>query len=132
MKPADFLKAAIAAVAILAINVALAFGVVAVYSYAIEPGHDSAFYERAAERIAPWSSVVFGALLFYLFARMLGRRRPERSALAFALVMFAIYAAIDLSVLVAASAFPQYAVVIAVSLATKLATAILGARAARR
>lgn len=132
MKTGDYFKAAVAALAILVLNVAIAFGVVAAYAHFIEPGREAAHYESAAERISPWSSVFFGALLFYLFASILGRRRPERPALAFAFVMFLVYAAIDLAVLFVAGAFSTMAGMSALSLLTKLAAAMLGARAATR
>jgi hypothetical protein len=67
-------------------------------------------------------------LLFYLFASILGRRRPGRPALAFALVMFRVYAAIDLAVLFGAGAFPTMAGMSALSLLTKLTAATLGPR----
>lgn len=132
MKSTDYLKAGFAALGIMAINVAIAFGVVAAYAYLVAPGRDAAFYEAAAQEIAPWSSVVFGAPLFYVFARLLSQRRPERSPVGFALVMFAVYAAIDLAALIAAGAFPDFAAVTAISLTTKLAGAYLGAQAGRR
>src|SRR5512145_3253440 len=99
----DVAKAAGVALAIMIVNVALSFGVVAAYSYWIAPGHDEAFYAAAARRIAPWSSVVFGAPLFFIASRWLTRKRPDRNPVAFALCCFAFYAAVDVAILIASA-----------------------------
>jgi hypothetical protein len=129
VKPIDFIKAAGLSIAILVVNVLISFAVVAIYSWAIAPGHDAAFYEAAAQRIAPWSSVVFGAPLFYVACAFAARRRPARSAVAFAGSCFAVYALIDLSMLLAAGAVSSMLGAVSVSLATKLIGALAGARA---
>jgi hypothetical protein len=121
----DFAKAFGVAVGILVVNVAISFGVVAAYSVWVDPGHDQAYYEAAAQWLAPWSSVAFGWLLFFI-ACMLLSRRPERNALAFAIAVFAFYAAIDLGILFAAGALGALVPFVALSLASKLVGAIGG------
>jgi uncharacterized membrane protein len=121
----DFVKALGVAVGILVVNVAISFAVVAAYSLWVEPGHDQAYYEAAAQWIAPWSSVAFGWLLFFIACYGLSRR-PERSALAFALTVFAAYAALDLGILFAAGALTTLPPIVALSLASKLVGAIGG------
>lgn len=64
MQALDYLKAFGVSLLLLVSNVLIAFGVMAVYGHLIDPGHDQAYYEAAALRIAPWSSVVAGAALF--------------------------------------------------------------------
>ena len=128
---AEILKAAGVAVGILVVNVAISFGVVALYSLFVDPGHDADYYQAAAQWIAPMSSIAFGWLLFFLATWALSRR-PDRNALLFALMAFATYAAIDLSLLGAAGALSTLAPTIAVSLASKLTGAIGGVWAAGR
>ena len=128
---AEILKAAGVAVGILVVNVAISFGVVALYSLFVDPGHDADHCQAAAQSIAPLSSIAFGWLLFFLAMWALSRR-PERNALLFALMAFATYAAVDLSLLGAAGALSALAPTIAVSLAGKLVGAIGGVWAARR
>jgi hypothetical protein len=132
MKPLDFAKAFGVALAIMFVNVLISVIVITVYSYAIAPGHEDAFYQAAAQRIAPWSSVVFGAPLFFGVAYWQARKHPERSALAFAVTCFAVYAAVDLSVLIAAGGLASYIGIVGLSLATKLIGAFAGARLASR
>lgn len=128
----DFVKAGFVAVAIMAANVAISFGVVAAYATFVDPGHDAATYQAAAQWIAPWSSVVFGWVLFFIACTVLARRRPERSALNFALSAVAIYCAIDLGVIAAAGSLEQVAPIVAVSLSSKLVGAIGGVWVAGR
>jgi len=133
MSAADFLRAGVAALAILVLNVAISVLAVAVYSYVFEPGQSAEFYEASAQQIAPWSSVVAGGPLFALFAFALGRRRTKRPATTFALTMFGAYAAIDLAIIAGAGALNfKLLPILALSLTTKLAGALLGARLSRR
>jgi hypothetical protein len=125
MTAIDFVKAFGVAIGILVVNVAISFAVVAAYSLWVEPGHDAAYYEAAAQWIAPWSSIAFGWLLFFIACYVFSRR-PERSALAFAITVFSTYAALDLGILLAAGALATFAPIIALSLASKLVGAIGG------
>jgi hypothetical protein len=127
----DVLKAAGLAVAILVVNVAISFGAVAIYAMYIDPGHNAAYYQAAAQWVAPLSSIAFGWLLFFL-ATLAASRKPDRDALLFALVAFAFYAAIDLSIIGAMGGLSTLAPTIAVSLSSKLVGAIGGAWAAYR
>ncbi len=127
----EFLKAAGTAVAILVVNVAISFGVVAAYSVFFDPGHNAPYYEAAAQWIAPLSSIAFGWLLFFL-ATLVMSQRPDRNALLFALTAFAVYAAIDLGLMGAMGGLSFLAPTIALSLSSKLAGAIGGVWVARR
>ncbi len=133
----DILKAIGVALVIMVVDVAISFPVVAVYAYFIEPGHDAAFYESAAQRIAPWSSVVAGVFLFFGALYWLTRRKPERHAVGFALAVWVAFAAfalaIDLAILAGAGgSLRSIAGIVALSLATKFAAAITGAWVASR
>lgn len=127
----DFLKAVATAIAILVVNVAISFGAVATYSVFIDPGQPAAYYEAAAQWIAPLSSIAFGWILF-LLAMLVMSNRPGRNALMFALTTFAAYAAIDLSLIAAMGALVTLGPTIALSLASKLFGAVGGVWLAER
>jgi hypothetical protein len=128
----DYLKAFGVALLLMVLNVAASFVVMAGYAYLIDPGHPADYYESAAQRIAPWSSVVVGSLLFFAAAWFFGARRPQRSALMFAMAFTAIYTLVDLGIVVAAGAIGMIGTVVAISVAAKFAAAFLGARMAKR
>jgi hypothetical protein len=128
MTPRDVLSAVGLSLALLVVNVLISVLVIVVYSYGIEPGHDEAFYEAAAQRIAPWSSVVFGGPLFFAGAGWQARRRPDRDALAYAVTCVASYAVVDVSVLIAAGGTTSDAGIVTLSLLTKLVGALIGAK----
>jgi len=123
----DFLKAAGVAFALMALNVAASFGVVWVYASFIEPGHDEAFHQSAAQWIAPWSSVFVGALLFFLTAWALAWRRAGRNGFMFAATVVAIYTAVDVGIIAAVGALGAMGGMVALSFGGKLAGALLGA-----
>jgi len=130
MQALDYLKAFGVSLLLLVSNVLIAFGVMAVYGHLIDPGHDQAYYEAAALRIAPWSSVDAGAALFFAAAWAFGIRCPSRNALVFALTFTVLYAAVDLAIIFAAGAWGQQLTLLALSLGSKFVAAVLGARLA--
>jgi hypothetical protein len=77
------------------VMIALAFAWVAFYSYLIEPGHESAFYEAYAGRSSPIVSLVAGGPVFYLVAGWLTRRRGSGAA---AWIAAALYLLTDLAI----------------------------------
>lgn len=128
MKPIDYLKAAGVALAVLTLTVAASFPMVFFYATFIEPGHPQAFYNEAAQWIAPWSSHVLGPILFFAFNYRLARRNAERNAMAFAAATIGAYVVIDFGMslpFAPASAFLTPTV--AASLAAKLTGALTGA-----
>lgn len=128
----DYVKAFGVALLLMVLNVAASFGVVAVYAYLIEPGHDAAYYEAAAQSIAPWSSVFVGALLFFLAAWFFGVRKPTRSALAFAVTFAAIYTMIDFAIIAAVGGLQHLGLVIWISVSAKFAACAAGALLSKR
>jgi len=87
------------AVATLAFTLAASFPMVAFYAFLIEPGHPQAFYNDAAQWIAPLSSHILGPLVFLAFNYWLSRRSPERNAMLFAAATIVLFALVDLSML---------------------------------
>jgi hypothetical protein len=131
MNGLDFVKALGVALLLMVLNVVAAFGVMAVYGYLVEPGHEPSFYEAAAQRIAPWSSIFVGAMLFFLAGLWLAWRRAGRNGLAFAATFVVIYAAIDVTIIALSGALAAMGLMVAGSMVSKLAAALLGAWLAR-
>ena len=130
----DFLKAFGIAFAVLVLTLAASYPMVAVYAWLVAPGQPQEFYIAAAQWIAPWSSHVLGPVLFFAFNYWLARRRPERNALAFAAASIAAYVLIEAGslVLLDVAIAPAALLTMSLSLAGKLAAALLGARAGSR
>jgi hypothetical protein len=129
MTALDFAKALLTAVMLMVVNVAASFAVVAAYSFFVDPGHDAAYYESAAQRIVPWSSVVVGMILFGLAGFVSARRRPERNAILFSAVCAFIYVGIDALLLYLTDSLQALGAVVPISYATKITAALLGAQA---
>ncbi len=96
MRMLDIIKDAVAAFLILAANILVLVLVMFVYGTFIEPGHDNAFYEAAAPRIALWSAPIAGAALFFLTGLFRIPRNPGRGAILLTLSTWVCYVAIDI------------------------------------
>jgi hypothetical protein len=125
MTPIDVLKAAGIGLAVLALTLALSYPMVALYAYFIEPGHPQTFYVEAAQSIAPWSSHVFGPILFFAFNYWLARRSPERNAMAFAAASIVAYIVIDWGLVLGMGL--SLGVMLTTSVALSLCAKVLGA-----
>ena len=136
MKPLDSLKAALAALLALALNLALTTGVIFAYARLIDPGHPPAFYGAKAPQIAEWSAPPLGGLLLFAAAYVLGRRRPQRKATVFAAAIGAAYVVLDAvsgaaSAGTGAIATPLFGLSMALALAGALMGGALAARRSR-
>ena len=127
MRVRDFFLVPAAAIAVMALNVAISFAVVWVYSSFVDPGHEAAYYEAFAMRVAPISSVIAGIPLMFLAGFLLAKRRSRRSALLVAGAAALFYILVDTSILVAAGAGQVVWPWAALSHATKLLSALAGA-----
>lgn len=132
MKPLDFVKALGVAVLLMVLNVAIAFGVMWVFGNFIDPGHEPAYYQAVAQRVAPWSSLFAGAVLFFLGGWEFAKREPARNGLMFAATFALIYIAVDVAIIAAAGAIGAIGVMVAASVVSKLLAALAGAALARR
>jgi hypothetical protein len=121
-----------AALFIMFVNVVLSVLYIVFYSYVINPGHDERFYQEYAGAAAPYCSIVAGIPLFYFVCRWLGGRWEANFAIKSALLVWLVYALIDISVIAAAGATVQLAVLAAISMATKFMAAYLGGSAAAK
>ena len=111
------------ALGVMAVNVALSILYMVVYSYAIDPGHDKAYYEAHVKIAAPYCSIVAGIPLMFLVGWWVGVRP--------AMVVWLIYAVIDVAIVMASGPTARMGALVAVSMLTKLASAYLGAVSAR-
>jgi hypothetical protein len=110
------------------LNVLVAFAWVFFYSVALAPGHDGAFYQAYAQRVAPISGIVAGVPIF-LAAGWLAARGPgaERAAL----LPAASYIVLDLLLLSISGLWPAMWL-LALSYITKAAAAFAGGRLVKR
>lgn len=76
---------------------------VAVYSYLINPGQDTAVYNAHAEFSAPYVSGIFGFIIFFLVVRF-WKRKGYENVLRLALLFPATYVVLDALVLTIAGA----------------------------
>ena len=114
------------------VNVAVSVLWVAVYSHGINPGHDAAFYQEYAQWVAPYSSILAGAVIVFFACRILGRRWEPGFAVTAALAVWVTYTVLDLAVVFAVGMTGRLALLGGISHLTKLAAAYLGGRSASR
>ena len=110
------------ALGVMAVNVAISILYMVVYSYAIDPGHDKAYYEAHVRIAAPYCSIIAGIPLFFLVGWWVSLRP--------AILVWLVYAVVDVAVLVVSGVTLRSGALVAVSLLTKLVSAYLGALAA--
>jgi len=110
------------------LNVAVAFLWVWIYAIAVAPGHEGAYYQAYAARVAPISAIVFGIPLLFAVGYLTARRASVALP---ALIPAATYILIDALLLSMAPAWPPLWTV-AISYLTKAAAAWLGGSVARR
>jgi hypothetical protein len=115
------------ALGVMAAEVAMSFLYMVVYSYAIDPGHEKAYYEAHIRIAAPYCSLVAGVPLMFLVGWSV--------SLPPAVIVWLAYLVIDLAVLLASGASGLtlgIGALVALSLLTKLGSAYLGALVASR
>jgi len=108
-------------------NVVASILYMVVYSYLIDPGHDEQYYNDHIQIAAPYCSIVAGIPLMFLAGWWVGGWWQREFALKSALVVWLVYAVIDIAIMLGAGVTPMLAVLIAVSLLTKLAAVYVGA-----
>jgi hypothetical protein len=109
------------ALGVMAVNVAVSILYMVVYSYAIDPGHEKAYYEAHVRIAAPYCSIVAGIPLMFLVGWWVGMRS--------AIVVWLVYALVDVAVLAGSGPTLRMGALVAVSLVTKLVSVYLGALA---
>ena len=120
------------ALGVMIVNIIISVLYVVVYSYLIDPGHDEAYYQAYAQVAAPYSSIIAGIPLMFLAGRWIGGKFPKGNSVKAALLMWLVYFLIDLSIIAAAGALIQIALLFVVSFSTKFVAAYLGGVLAQR
>jgi hypothetical protein len=120
------------ALGVMIVNVLISVLYVVVYSILIDPGHDEAYYQTHAQMAAPFSSIIAGMPLIFLAGRWIGGKFPKGNSVKAALLVWLIYFTIDLTIVAAAGALTQIAVLFAISFVTKFAAAYLGGLSAQK
>lgn len=119
-----------AAILVLALNVVVSILYIAIYSHLINRGHDKRYYQEYAKVAAPYSSIVAGMPLMFLICWWVGSWWEADFAVTAALLVWLVYAVIDLLALVAAGRSggvpTRLMILTAISLITKLAASYLG------
>jgi hypothetical protein len=108
-------------------NVAVSVLYMVVYAYLIDPGHDQQYYDAHIQMAAPYSSIVAGIPLMFLAGWRVGRWWQGQFAVKSALVIWLVYAVIDLSIIVGVGITLDIGLLVAASLITKLAAVYGGA-----
>ena len=109
------------ALGVMVVNVAITILYMVVYSHAIDPGHEKAYYEAHVRIAAPYCSIVAGIPLMFLVGWWVGMRP--------AMVVWLVYALVDVAVFAVSGPTSRMGALVAVSLLTKLLSAYLGALA---
>ena len=120
------------ALGVMIVNIIISVLYVVVYSYLIDPGHDEAYYQAYAQVAAPYSSIIAGIPLMFLAGRWIGGKFPKGNSVKAALLVWLVYFLIDLSIIAAAGALIQIALLFVVSFSTKFVAAYLGGVLAQR
>ena len=113
---------------VLVAGVAISVLYMVVYGHVIDPGHDQQYYNDHIQMTGPYIGIIAGIPLMFFagwwvagwWDRALGARA--------AWVVWLAWAAIDIATLLAVGVSFRAAAVVVVSLVTKLAAVLLGAR----
>ena len=120
------------AILVMLANVVASILYMVVYSYLIDPGHEKEYYDAHVQVAAPYCSIAAGIPLMFLAGRLAGGWWQGRFAVKSALVIWWVYAFIDISTMLAAGITSSIAVLVTVSVITKLAAIYIGALFASR
>jgi hypothetical protein len=126
--------ASLAGVAILVIvvNVLMSVLYMVVYGYLIDPGHEKEYYDAHIQVAAPYCSIVAGIPLMFLAGYWISGWWGGKYAVASAIFVWLVYVVVDVAALMAVGFTSGAAILVAISLATKLAAIYAGALIGRR
>ena len=117
------------ALLVMVANVAASIIYMVVYGYVIDPGHDPQYYNDHIQIAAPYCSIIAGIPLMFLAGWWVGRWWQGEFAVKSALVIWLTYAVVDLTIILLAGGMnSKLAVLVSISILTKLAAVYLGAR----
>ena len=115
------------AILVMIANVAVSILYMVVYSYLIDPGHEKQYYDEHIQMAAPYCSIVAGIPLMFLAGWWVGGWWQGESAVRSALIVWLVYAVIDVAIMLASGLTSRMAILVAVSILTKLASVYAGA-----
>ncbi len=115
------------ALLVMVANIAASILYMVVYSYLIDPGHEKEYYDAHVQVAAPYCSIVAGIPLMFLAGWWVGGWWQGEFAVKSALVVWLTYAVIDVAIVLAAGLTSRMALLVAVSILTKLAAVYFGA-----
>ena len=115
------------AVLVMVANILVSVLYMVVYSYLIDPGHEKQYYDAHIQIAAPYCSIVAGIPLMFLAGYWISGWWEGKFAVQAALVVWFAYALIDFAALMAAGVTSRAALLVVVSLVTKLAAIYVGA-----
>ena len=129
MKALLIVKLVLTTLLCMATNVAISYGVVAVYAYGIRPGEPEQHYLDFALASAPYSSILAGIPLLFLLGWWVSRWRSVDNPPAAVGVVWLTYAVLDVGILLGTGSMnPRMAVFSGISLVTKLLAGLAGAK----
>jgi len=120
------------ALLVMVLNVAASVLYMVIYGHLINPGHPREYYNEHIKVAAPYCSIVAGVPLMFLAGLWVAGWGNGQLGVKGALVVWLVYALIDLGALLAAGLTAKLAILSAVSLLTKLAAVYAGALVAAR
>lgn len=115
------------AVLVIVANILVSVLYMVVYGYLIDPGHAKEYYDAHVQVAAPYCSIVAGIPLMFLAGYWISGWWEGKFAVQSALFVWFIYVLIDVTALMAAGVTSSAALLVAVSLVTKLAAIYAGA-----
>ena len=133
MRPTLVLRLAGVALLVMIANVLCSVLYMVAYSYLINPGHDSAFYQAHVQIAAPWCSIVAGIPLMFLAGWWVAGWKGSLPPVQAALVVWGTYVTIDGAIIATSGAGWAILPLFTASFVTKLAAIWAGAtRRSRR
>jgi ABC-type transport system involved in cytochrome c biogenesis permease subunit len=94
----------------------------------IDPGHEAEYYDAHIQVAGPYCSIVAGIPLMFLAGWWLGRWWQGEFAVKSALIIWLVYAVIDVAIMLGAGLTSTMAILVSVSVLTKLAAVYAGAQ----
>ena len=120
------------ALLVLIVNIGITVLYMVLYGHVIDPGHENKYYQEHVKLAAPYCSILAGFPLMLLAGWWVAGLWDGVLRTIAGLIVWVSYAVIDVALLVASGLTTRIAVLMTISLLTKLAGALLGALIANR
>lgn len=115
------------ALLVMVANIAVSIVYMFIYGYLIDPGHEKEYYDAHVQIAAPYCSIVAGIPLMFLAGLWISGWWDAKFPTESAITVWLIYAAIDVTVVLAAGVTSRMAILVTISMLTKLAAVYAGA-----